>query len=117
MSTTTRSPSLNRREVTWAWGSAPLGPPAMIRGFRVELYPVSNISCSMACDIRRACSSDSFWPATIFSAQISNSPSIMAEAFWRMRTSPGSLVTRELEKGSGWCSRLGIRSCMLFIMG
>ena len=50
-STTTISPSLNFRSVTCACGSALFGPPAIINGFSVDLYPVANMPRSIAYDI------------------------------------------------------------------
>src|SRR5512135_1805895 len=47
-STTTMSPLLNFLSVTCACGNEPFGPPAIINGFRVDLYPVENIPLSIA---------------------------------------------------------------------
>src|SRR3989304_2008410 len=53
-STTIMSQFANFLFVTCACGSAPFGPPAMISGLRVDLYPVANMSRSIANDIKMA---------------------------------------------------------------
>ena len=84
-----------------------MGPPAIISGFSVERYPVSNMPRSTACAIRIAWSSDSFMPFLISDAHSSNMPSIIREAFLIVDISPASLTIRDRVNGSAEWRRPG----------